>query len=141
MTKNKTQERDASIDDFLASFVNNEQKIFESYQLIELMSEWTKSPAKMWGPSIIGFGKYHYIYESGREGDAPLIAFSPRKAAFSLYVHAHQINNDELLKELGRYTISKGCIYVKKIADIDLKVLKKLCLSTIQHYQKKYPKT
>ncbi len=140
MAKNKTQETEVSIDDFLVSFVGNEKKIVESYQLIELMSKWAKAPAKMWGPSIIGFGKYHYKYDSGREGDAPLIAFSPRKAAFSLYVYMPEVNCNELLENLGKYKITKGCIYVKSIADIDLEVLKQLSLATIKHYQKKYPK-
>ncbi|MDD3458153.1 MAG: DUF1801 domain-containing protein, partial [Weeksellaceae bacterium] len=96
---------------------------------------------KMFGPSIIGFGNYHYKYDSGHEGDAPLVAFSPRKAAISLYVYSGYMGHtiqDELLKNLGKFKMGKSCIYVKKLSDIDLEVLKKIMQSTIDFLETKY---
>ena len=97
------------------------------------MSEWTGFQAKMWGPSIIGFGSYHYKYASGHEGDAPLIGFSPRKAAFSLYVFSQIEENKHLLDELGKYKMAKSCIYIKMLSDINISTLEKLCISTIAY--------
>jgi hypothetical protein len=90
----------------------------------------------MWGPSIIGFGSYSYTYPSGHSGEAPLIGFSPRKAAFSLYVFTGLSEHEHLLEELGKHTIGKACIYVKKLSDIDIKVLKALMKHTITYLQK-----
>jgi len=84
MAKNKTAETEVDVYDFIDSFVDNEQKKTDSHQLIEYMKEWSGSVPKIWGPSIIGFGSYHYKYASGHEGDAPMLGFSPRKAQFSL---------------------------------------------------------
>ena len=95
------------------------------------MSKWSGHKAKMWGSTIIGFGSYHYKYDSGREGNAPLIGFSPRKAAFSLYVYSPTEENLHLLENLEKFKMAKSCIYVKKLADIDLSTLKKLCETTI----------
>ena len=120
MAKNKTTETAVNVNDFIHSFVDNEQKKQDSFRLMELMQEWTGFPPKMWGPSIIGFGSYHYKYASGHEGDAPIIAFSPRKAAFSLYVTSQTPENEHILQKLGKYKITKGCIYVKKLDDIDI---------------------
>ncbi|MCW8939068.1 MAG: DUF1801 domain-containing protein, partial [Flavobacteriales bacterium] len=97
-TKNKTTETAVNVIDFINSFVDNDQKKIDSYQLIKLMTKWSGFEPKMWGPSIIGFGSYHYKYASGHEGDAPLIAFSPRKAAFSLYVFSPTEENKHLLE-------------------------------------------
>jgi hypothetical protein len=119
--------------DFIHSFVDNEQKKTDSFQLIKLMTEWSGFPPKMWGPSIIGFGSYHYKYASGHEGDAPMIGFSPRKAAFSLYVYSQTEDNQHLLEGLGKYKMSKACIYVKKLSDINLSVLEKMCAASIAY--------
>ena len=135
MAKNKTTETEVSVYDFIDDFVDNDQKKEDSHQLIKLMSEWSGFEAKMWGPSIIGFGSYHYKYESGHEGDAPLIGFSPRKAQFSLYVYSQTKKSDALLKSLGKYKMGKACIYVKKLADIDLESLKGLCDETIAYLE------
>ena len=89
MAKNKTSETEVSVTDFIHSFVNDEQKKTDSFQLIELMQQWSGFEPKMWGSTIIGFGSYHYKYASGHQGDCPLIAFSPRKAAFTLYVFSY----------------------------------------------------
>ena len=96
-TKNKTTVTTQSVDDFIESFVDSNQKKQDSYQLIKLMQQWSGFEAQMWGPSIIGFGSYHYKYASGHEGDAPMIAFSPRKAAISLYVFVANEENKHLL--------------------------------------------
>lgn len=133
MAKNKTVETEVNPFDFIESYVDKDQKKVDSYQLIDLMSEWTGAPPKMWGPTIVGFGTYHYKYESGREGDMPIIGFSPRKAQFSLYIYSKTEKSDELLKSFGKFKMGKSCIYVKKLKDIDLSVLKALCIESINH--------
>jgi hypothetical protein len=137
-TKNKTKETEVKVFDFINAFVDNDQKKDDSYKLMELMEKWSGFKPKMWGPSIIGFGSYHYKYDSGHEGDAPLLAFSPRKAAFSLYVSVPGEEKKELLEKLGKFKGSKGCIYVKKLADIDTKVLEKICKATLKHHEKNH---
>ena len=92
-TKNKTNETEVNVKDFINSYVENEQKKADSFQLIELMTKWSGFEPKMWGPTIIGCGSYHYKYASGHEGDMPLLGFSPRKAEFSLYVFSVAGNN------------------------------------------------
>ena len=133
MAKNKTNETGVSVTDFINSYVGDNQKKIDSFRLIDLMSEWAGFEPKMWGPTIIGFGSYHYIYASGHEGDAPLIGFSPRKAAFSFYVFSPTEENKHLLNDLGKYKIGKACIYVKKLSDINLVTLEKLCKTTIKY--------
>ena len=133
--KNKTVETEVSISDFIESYVSSGQKKTDSYKLIELMKEWSGCDPKMWGPSIIGFGTHHYKYESGHEGDMPLIGFSPRKAAFSLYVYTATEESKLLLTELGKFKMGKACIYVNKLADINLEGLEKLCKATIGYLQ------
>lgn len=132
-TKTKTAETEVRVTDFINSFVDKEQKKHDSFLLIELMQEWSGFKPKMWGPTIIGFGTYHYKYASGYEGDAPLIGFSPRKAAFSLYVSAPESGDGNLLNDLGKYKMAKACIYFKKLSDLNLDVLEKLCKSTIKY--------
>lgn len=97
------------------------------------MSEWSGFEPEMWGPTIIGFGSYHYKYESGHEGDAPLIGFSPRKANFSLYVYSKTETSDRLLEDFGNFKMGKACIYIKKLSDINISILEKLCLDTIAY--------
>ena len=135
-TKNKTTETEVSVSDFIASFVDSEQKKTDSFKLMELMQEWSGYDAKLWGPTIIGFGTHHYKYASGHEGDMPLIAFSPRKAAFSLYVYSDNEGSKSLLGELGKFKMGKACIYVNKLSDINLSTLEKLCKGTIAYLHK-----
>ena len=130
-TKNKTTETRADVADFIHSFVENDQKKVDSFHLIELMKKWSGFEPKMWGPTMIGFGSYHYKYASGHEGDAMLIGFSPRKAEFSLYVSAPGNDNKALLEKLGKYKMGKACIYFKKLSDLDLEILEKLSKATI----------
>jgi hypothetical protein len=132
-TKNKTTATEVNVTDFINSYVDSELKKVDSFQLIKLMSEWSGFEPKMWGPTIIGFGSYHYKYASGHEGDAPLIGFSPRKAEFSLYVYSHTEASEQLLKELGKFKMGKACIYVKKLSDISIPVLEKLCHITFDY--------
>lgn len=133
MAKNKTTETENNVIDFINSFVDNDQKKMDSFQLIELMEKWSGFAPKMWGPSIIGFGSYYYKYASGHEGTAPLIAFSPRKAAFSLYVYSPTEENKPLLNDLGKFKIAKACIYIKKLSDINIITLEKLCKTSIAY--------
>jgi hypothetical protein len=132
-TKNKTTGTEVNVVDFINSFVENDQKKEDSFRLIELMREWSGFEPKMWGPTMIGFGSYHYKYASGYEGDAMLIGFSPRKAEFSLYVAAPGSDNKKLLDELGKYKMGKACIYFKKLADLNPDTLEKLCKATIKY--------
>lgn len=134
----KTTYTGQDINDFIDLFVDNEQKKVDSYQLIDLFQKWTNAEPRMWGPSIIGFGNYHYKYASGHEGDAPVIAFSPRKAALTLYVYSDTEKSKKLMLELGKFKMSKACIYVKKLADIDTDILREICLESIKFISKHY---
>lgn len=133
MAKTKTKATEVKVIDFINSYVDNDQKKADSFQLIALMEQWSGFEAKMWGPSIIGFGNYHYKYASGHEGDAPLIAFSPRKAAFSLYVFSSTEENKVLLEDLGKFKMAKACIYIKTLSDINVAILEKICQQSIAY--------
>jgi len=136
--KNKTTETEVDVISFINEFVDNEQKKQDSFRLIELMGNWSGFEPKMWGPTIIGFGSYHYKYASGHEGDAPLIGFSPRKAQFSLYVYVPTDENEKLLEELGKYKMGKACIYFKKLTDLNLDTLEKMSKETIKYLRANY---
>ena len=138
MATNKTIETEGSVNDFISS-VADTTKRNDSFELVKIMQGQTGFEPKMWGPAIIGFGSYHYKYASGREGDAPLVAFSPRKAAISLYLYASPEKREELLSEFGKHKAEKGCIYVKKLSDIDPEILKKLISVSVEHIQELYP--
>lgn len=133
MAKTKTTFTGQNVSDFINAFVENEQKKADSFELVSLMENWTGFEAKMWGPSIIGFGNYHYKYASGHEGDAPIIAFSPRKTALTFYVFSTTEKSKLLLADLGKFKMSKACIYVKKLSEINVEVLKELCLDSIKY--------
>lgn len=134
----KTKSTDNSVVEFIES-VENEKKREDAYKLLKIFEETTGYEAKMWGPSIIGFGTYHYKYASGHEGDAPLAGFSPRKAKISLYFSPDLPNRDELLSRFGKFTTGKSCVYINKLADVDENVLKEFIQSDIQYVQNKYP--
>lgn len=137
----KTKQTNADVSKFIRSFADSPQKIEDSFELLALMSKWTGFEPKMWGPSIIGFGKYHYKSErSNQEGDWPLVGFSPRKAAISLYVYTGAKEHEHLLEGLGKFKVARACIYIKKLADIDQKVLKKMIAESIKYTQKKFGK-
>ncbi|MFD2328185.1 DUF1801 domain-containing protein [Cohnella sp. GCM10020058] len=119
----KTKATDSSVIEFIES-VNHPQKRQDAYRLLDIYTETTGLEAKMWGPSIIGFGSYHYKYASGHEGDAPLASFSPRKAKISLYLSMNENDRALLLNQLGKHTSGKGCVYINKLDDVDIEVLK-----------------
>ncbi len=140
MAEIKTKQHDANVMDFIDSFTQTEQMKQDSYELLQFMQSVSGFEPKMWGSSIIGFGCYHYKSErSQQQGDWPLIGFSPRKAAISLYVYNDCDEQDELLKKLGKFKMGKACIYVKKMSDINKDVLAEMIVSTIQFLQNKYP--
>jgi hypothetical protein len=112
----------------------------DCYQLINIMRKLTGAEPVIWAGNVIGFGKYHYVYDSGHEGDASLAAFAVRKQNITLYVMAPDLpERDELLKKLGKHKASKGCIYIKKLDDIDTKVLEKIISRSIAWTKAKYP--
>ena len=131
MTEIKTKVNDASVEEFLSK-VENEQKRKDSFEIIKIMQQVTKKKPKMWGPAIIGFGSYHYKYESGREGDMPQVGFSPRKQNITLYIGVGDNSDNPLLKKLGKYTTSKVCLYIKILADVDRNVLRELIADSFE---------
>ncbi len=122
MAKNKTTENDNSVSEYLNA-VKDEDRQKDCKKIIELVTKNTGIKPKMWGPAIVGFGSYHYKYESGREGDAPLAGFAARANAITLYLGSTFENRDELLAKFGKHKTGKGCIYIQKLADIDTGVL------------------
>lgn len=124
--ENKTRQTDYPVADFINS-LGDEQVISDCLELIEMMSKISGHKPKMWGPSIIGFDTYHYKYESGREGDAPVLGFSPRKGKLSVYIEeATKHKYPELFAKLGKHTTSKVCIYIKHLSDVDTAVLSQI---------------
>jgi hypothetical protein len=139
MAELKTKQHEGDVLLFIKDFANTEQKQEDSFKLIKIMENLTGCPAKMWGSSIIGFGSYHYKSErSNQEGDWPLIGFSPRKAAISLYVFSGSPEHEYLLKDLGKYKRGKACIYINKLSDIDQKALERLIRKTIEYLGDNY---
>lgn len=132
MSENKTKPTDASVLEFLNN-VEHETRKADGFTLLKLMEEVTGEPATMWGPTMVGFGSYHYKYESGREGDHFLAGFSPRKARLSVYIMAGFEQYDELLSKLGKHKTGKSCLYINKLEDIDMDVLKELVEASVAH--------
>jgi hypothetical protein len=139
MAELKTKQNSANVSEFINAFADSEKKRSDSFELIKLMQDFTGYEPKMWGQSIIGFGSYHYKSERSRqEGNWPLVGFSPRKTAISLYVYTGAPEQEYLLKDLGKFKMGAACIYVKKLSDINQDVLKKLMKETIDYLQAKY---
>ena len=138
MAKNKTTETNSSVTEFVNK-VENEVKRNDSFKLIEIFKSITGFEPKMWGPTIIGFGNYHYKYESGHEGDAPLAGFSPRKDSLVLYFASEYEDREVLLSQLGKHKSSKACVYVKKLSDIDVKILEVMIVNSMTYAMKLYP--
>jgi hypothetical protein len=138
-SKNKTTRTSKSVKEFINSYVDNEQMKKDSFELIELMKKCSGFEPAMWGPTIIGFGTYHYKYASGHEGDSLLIGFSPRKKEFSLYVITPEDEHKLLLDKLGKFTKGKSCIYFKRISDLNLDILEMMCIAAIKYIQKHHP--
>lgn len=139
MPEAKTKPTEVSVDTFLSK-ITDESVLADCQTLIKLMKRVTGLPPVMWGPSIIGFGQYHYKYESGHEGDICIIGFSPRKQNISLYILSGFKGQDNLLKKLGACKAGKGCLYVKKLKDIDLTILEQIMKETIQFLKNKFQK-
>lgn len=137
MAEQKTKPTKQSVQDFIDA-VTNEQMRDDCAVLIKMMKKITGEDPVMWGPSIIGFGSYHYKYASGHEGDACLAAFSPRKPSLTVYAMPME-GNQPLLEKLGKHKATKGCIYIKKLADVDLAVLEKIITQSVKEVRKKYP--
>ncbi|MGD6781591.1 DUF1801 domain-containing protein [Sutcliffiella horikoshii] len=134
----KTKETDNSVIEFIET-VESPKKREDAYRLLEIFTVTTGYEAKMWGPSIIGFGSYHYKYPTGHEGDFMLVGFSPRKAKISLYFATGDSKREELLQKFGKHTTGKACVYINKVADIDVKVLKDLIRQSVKFLQEMYP--
>lgn len=134
----KTKFNDNSVIEFIEN-IENLKKREDAYKLLDIFTETTGFPAKMWGPSIIGFGTYHYKYATGHEGDAPLVGFSPRKAKTSLYFTTSETDRAKLLQDLGKHTAGKGCVYINKVADINVDVLKTFINQTVIFLNETYP--
>jgi hypothetical protein len=133
----KTVETEASVSDFINT-IPDDQKKMDSLKIIDLMKKVSGYEPKMWGPAIVGFGSYHYKYDSGHEGDAPLVSFSPRKSAISLYLSIAFEKRGELLKKLGKHKTAKACIYINKLSDIDEGVLKTMIANSVKYMKSKY---
>ena len=138
MSELKTKPTEESVTKFLNS-IEQDQKRQDSYQILDLMKQVTGEKPKMWGNSIVGFGSYHYIYASGREGNWFLVGFSPRVQALTLYIMSGFDSYDDLLSKLGKYTTGKSCLYVKKLTDVDQDVLKELIAQSVDHMKKTNP--
>ena len=138
MAELKTKKTEASAKDYIDA-IENEQRRADCIAVDRLMEEITGHKAAMWGPSIVGYGTYHYVYASGREGDWMATGFSSRKQALTLYIMAGFKRYDELMLKLGKFKTGSSCLYVKKLDDIDLDVLKTLIKESYDFIQKRYP--
>ena len=138
MAELKTKKNDKSVEEFLQS-VENDRRREDAFVLLNLMRDITGDEGSMWGDSIIGFGHYHYKYESGREGDWFLTGFSPRKQSMTVYMMGGSPSEDELRKKLGKHKRSKGCLYINKLADVDLTILEEIIRHAVNYLREKYP--
>ncbi|MCO4293861.1 DUF1801 domain-containing protein [Solitalea sp. MAHUQ-68] len=138
MATQKTLPTDESVIAFINS-VEDENKRKDGFALAEIMRDASGFEPKMWGPSIIGYGSYHYKYASGHEGEAPLAGFSPRKQKISFYVMLSPEKREELLPKLGKHKAAKGCIYINKLSDVDTEVVKEMVKESIRYVQELYP--
>lgn len=138
MIELKTKPTKVSVKKFLNS-VKDERKREDSFVVMEMMKRITKEQPKMWGPSIVGFGSYHYKYASGHEGDMCIIGFSPRKEALTIYLVPGFQKNKSLMEKLGKHKSGKSCLYIKNLVDVDLRVLKELITESVKWVKRKYP--
>ncbi len=140
MYEPKTKVNDSDVIEYIENLDLGKKKE-DAYKLLHLFTEASGFEAKMWGPSIIGFGSYHYKYATGHEGDAPLVGFSPRKSKFSLYFATGDTNREQLLEKFGKHTAGKSCVYISKLADVDQEVLQQMIQQSIRFLQETYPET
>lgn len=137
MSDLKTQPNDQSVEAFMDS-IEPEWKRDDAWEVLKLMQKVSGEKPVMWGSSIVGFGKYHYVYESGREGDWMLTGFSPRKQSLTLYLMSGYEKMDQLLKKVGKHKTSVSCLYVKRLSDIDMEVLEEMIRTSIEIIKKRY---
>lgn len=137
MAENKTKATTSSVSDYIAR-IPDEERRRDCDLLVKLMKGITKEPATMWGSSIVGFGKYHYKYESGREGEMCLTGFSSRKPNISIYLVAEGASQKKLLSQLGKHEMAKACLYVRRMSDIEIDVLGKLIVGSIDEVRKRH---
>lgn len=140
MAELKTKQNSASVATFLNS-IEDKQKRADARKIASMMRAATGSRAKMWGTAIVGFGSYHYKYASGREGDWMLVGFSPRKQNLTIYIMPGFKAFDKLMAKLGKHSTGKSCLYIKRLADVDEKVLEKLIAESVQYMRSKYETT
>ena len=138
MAKNKTVTNNEDVETFLSN-IENDQKRIDAFELLELMRGITKERPKMWGKSIVGFGEYHYVYESGREGDMFITGFSPRKQDITIYIMTGFGKYKQKLIKLGKHRIGKSCLYLKKLENVDQSILKELITDSMHRMINKYP--
>jgi hypothetical protein len=138
MAENKTVETGADVEAFLNA-VPDERKRADSFAILKLMQDVTGEEAKMWGDSIVGFGRYHYKYASGREGDFMLAGFAPRKQNLSLYILSGFDDFDDLRDRLGKHKVGKACLYINKLSDIDEEVLRQMVRQSVEHMRQTNP--
>lgn len=138
MAENKTKPTAASIAGYIASRANDEQRA-DCAELMALLKKITRQPPKMWGPSIVGYGVYHYTYESGRTGEAPLAGFAIRGRELVVYLLVEGAKQQALLAKLGKHKMSKACLYFKRLADLDKSVLEQLVVNSIAETKRRYP--
>lgn len=136
--QNKTQITKASVEGFLNK-VPDDKKKADSYTVLEMMKRLSGKGPQMWGPSLVGFGSYHYKYESGREGDFFRVGFSPRKQALTVYIMPGFERFTELMDKLGKYKTGKSCLYIKKLEDVEMPVLEELVVKSLEYMAEKYP--
>lgn len=137
MAENQTRPTGASVAAFIAAIADASRRT-DAKTLVKVMQAASGEKAKMWGPAIVGFGSYHYCYESGREGDMPLVAFSPRKAATVLYNVTCGDKAAQLLDRLGKHSTSGGCLHIKRLADVDADVLQRLLTESVSAVRAKH---
>ena len=135
MAELKTKRTRESVQAFIAG-IEDESRRADARAVLKIMREATGEKPQMWGPSIVGFGSYHFKYESGREGDWFLTGFSPRKQALTIYIMAGFAKYESLMAKLGKHTTGKSCLYIKKLADVDPSVLRKLIEQSVAHLRK-----
>ena len=138
MAENKTQRNDGDVMAYLESVQNNRRRE-DSLVVLKIMEEVTGEPAEMWGASIVGFGSYHYKYESGREGDFMITGFAPRKQALTLYIMGGFERHEELLAKLGKHRTGSSCLYINKLADVDLDILREIVSESVAHMRREHP--
>jgi hypothetical protein len=137
MTENKTKATESSVERYFSA-IADEARRSDCQTLARLMAKATKQQPTMWGTSIVGFGSYHYKYDSGREGDSCLTGFSSRKSDITIYLVASVLEQKGLLSKLGKHKVGKGCLYVRQLSDVNLKVLEQLVVGTVAERKRRY---